>query len=198
MLVHFYEIRGCTCANVDNHPVLVAPANMQLDRLTYYHFVLLEDGRWVHFLTPEEYAHVMKGYPAHDVVFHQPGTPLPLQQSTPEDTAKGNLLALIGLGLNLAGIVLIVLLTLFSAALDTETEPSLYECLMVLPCLAQIAAFILMIVTRIRYPDNTFGKVLMWVLIVEVILAVLAIIALIVFCAVACNYCVSEMKRCPG
>jgi hypothetical protein len=183
MVVHFYEIRNCTCANVDNRPVLVAPEDLLLDLLTYYEFVLLEDGRWVHFLNAEEYAHVMTGYPDHDVVFRHPDAPPPVRQPTPEETANGNQPAAIGIGLTCAGTILTVVFLFGNLLLP-----------LVLPCGMQIAAFVLMIYTRIRYPDNRLGNILKWILIVEVILTVLSAIAVVISCVAACDSCI---RSCP-
>ena len=169
MVVHFYEIQGCTCDNVDNRPVLVAPKDLPLDMLAYYEFVLLEDGRWVHFLTTEEYAHVMKGYPDHDVVFRHPYTYPPMKQCTPEETAKGNKLARLGIGLACGSLVLagIIHFIVEKEMLSNQTPLVLLGVLIVA---AQIAAFRLMSRTRSRYPDNKLGIVLKRIFIAELIL----------------------------
>ena len=58
--------------------------------------------------------------------------------------------------------------------------------------LAGTASFVVMIITRLRYPKNKRGKVLMWIFIVLAILTVLAMIALIV----ACVSCLDSMRNC--
>jgi uncharacterized membrane protein len=45
-----------------------------------------------------------------------------------------------------------------------------------------LAAIVLMVIVRIKYPKNTFGKVLMWLYIVLVAIAALLVVACIAFC----------------
>lgn len=45
-----------------------------------------------------------------------------------------------------------------------------------------LASIVLMVFVRIKYPKNTFGKLLMWAYIALVVIAVLLIVALIAFC----------------
>ena len=59
---------------------------------------------------------------------------------------------------------------------------------------AGLASFIIMLVTRIRYPKNTAGKVLMWFFIIGAILLAIATVLLII----ACASCLNELKNCPG
>ena len=52
--------------------------------------------------------------------------------------------------------------------------------------ISSIAAIVLMIVARVKYPKNTFAKVLMWLYIATVIIYVLLMIAIIIACGIAC------------
>lgn len=45
-----------------------------------------------------------------------------------------------------------------------------------------LASIVLMVFVRIKYPKNTFGKLLMWVYIALAVISVLLIVALIAFC----------------
>lgn len=203
MLVHFYEIPGCTCANADGRPVLIAPNGTAPTLLTKYEFVLLEDGRWCHFLTTPEYEHVMTGYPNRDVIFGDPAAVrMPVQETAPADPSEGNRMADIGLIL----LAVSVLLPMAAGGLmtgmtvDQETADStvtqmlsqLVTIASAIGTLAGTASFVVMIITRIRYPKNKRGKVLMWIFIVLAILTALAMIALIV----ACVSCLDSMRNC--
>jgi len=53
--------------------------------------------------------------------------------------------------------------------------------------LCPLAGFVLMIYVRVKYPDNTYGKVVMWVHIVFAIIFVVSIILLYIACYLACN-----------
>ncbi len=61
-------------------------------------------------------------------------------------------------------------------------------------CLSGIAAIVLMIVARVKYPKNTFAKVVMWIYIGQAILSVVATILTIIFCAASFSYCVNEFN----
>lgn len=61
-------------------------------------------------------------------------------------------------------------------------------------CLSGIAAIVLMIVARVKYPKNTFAKVVMWIYIGQAILSVVATILTIIFCAASLSYCVNEFN----
>ena len=204
MYVHFYEIRGCICDNVDNRPVLVAPRDTRLDLLTKYQFVLLTDGRWVHFLTNDEYAHVMTGYPNRDVTFcaapqYTPMPSAPMQESE-EDCRRGNLLAGIGLGLFVLYLIISFgewgIMEVLDNAERTKEAINLAEIVNGFLLLMPIASFVLMLITRIRYPKNVMGKVLMWVFIVSGILLALFIIAILVTCVACLNECSQAGGRC--
>ncbi len=207
MFVHYYDVRCCTCANVDNRPVLIAPPDTGYDLLTMHEFVLLADGRWCHFLTQQEYEHVMTGYPNHDVSFGSQvyQAPLPTIED-PEKVKAGNRCALIafilfGTSILLPGIAALLMggfNVLTETAKDSESGnpiiTGISSILGGISSLTEIAAFVMMIVTRVKYPKNVWGKVLMWIYIVLGILIVIGMVLLIL----ACAYCVNEMRRCPG
>ena len=57
---------------------------------------------------------------------------------------------------------------------------------------SRIAAWVLMIVARVKCPQNKFAKVLMWVYIGILIASVLAAIVLIIFLAAMCHACTED------
>jgi cbb3-type cytochrome oxidase subunit 1 len=56
--------------------------------------------------------------------------------------------------------------------------------------LAHSAGFVLMIIARVKYPKNTFAKVLMWIYIIGIVLSVIATILVIA----SCLYCASQCR----
>ena len=198
MLVHFYEIRGCTCDNVDNRPVLVAPDYCPLEQLTHYQFVLLEDGRWVHFLTSQEYAYVMTGYSHRDVVFSTLPESVLTDLNIPEDPSRGNIFGGLGLGLFVGSIAACILIGFLLRALDEDQSIIIIQAAAYLPLVLEIGSFAMMLYTRIRYPKNILGKVLMWLFIVEAVLIVIALIAAVIACIACANQCITSIKDCPG
>ena len=61
-----------------------------------------------------------------------------------------------------------------------------------------LAGLVTMIVTRIKYPKNTLGKVAMWTYIVITVLEVLAVIIFTIACIVAGIALLEACKNCPG
>ena len=204
MYVHFYEIRGCTCDNVDSRPVLVAPRDTRLDLLTKYQFILLADGRWVHFLTNDEYAYVMTGYPNRDVTFYTApqytASPAAMPQESEEDKRRGNLLAGIGLGLFVLYLIVNFGEWGFMKALESNSHAGettdLIAAINSILLLMPVTSFVLMLITRIKYPKNVLGKVLMWVFIVSGILLAFLVIATLVACVACLNECSQAGGRC--
>lgn len=59
-----------------------------------------------------------------------------------------------------------------------------------------IASLAVMIYVRVKYPQNTFGKVIMWLYIVCIVLGLLYIAVLIIACGIALNACLDGLKGC--
>jgi hypothetical protein len=59
-----------------------------------------------------------------------------------------------------------------------------------------IAAFVLMIYVRVKYPKNTFGKVLMWVYISVIVIYMIFIIVIFISIGLACGACIIELENC--
>ena len=108
----------------------------------------------------------------------------------PEDKKKANMLCTIslilkyGMGL-IVGVTSGVFSTIASSSTSHTAISSINAVLASLSGIAGLGAFVLMIVVRVKYPKNTFGKVIMWIYIIELILSILAAIILIVACASA-------------
>lgn len=61
--------------------------------------------------------------------------------------------------------------------------------------LASIAALVVIIYVRVKYPKNIFGKVLMWVYIVLFILYIITMAVIIIACGIACAACTNECQK---
>ena len=55
-----------------------------------------------------------------------------------------------------------------------------------------LVAIVLMIYVRIKYPQNLFGKILMWLYIILIILAILFLI----FVFIMCSTCIGGVESC--
>ena len=96
-----------------------------------------------------------------------------------EDDKKANLLCTISLILGFgSGMIYAILSSIFK-----ELEPffsSIYS-------LCPLASLVFMIIARVKYPNNKFAKVLMWIYIILTILGIIAFIVFAVACFIMCN-----------
>ena len=114
----------------------------------------------------------------------------------PEENKKANKLGIISVILYFGGPVLSYIfyiimyaLTTVSSSVYSEASTILYGLLtMVLGVLSigcRTTAYVFMIIMRVKYPNNTFGKVLMWVyiglLITSIVFTILAFVLLFSF-----------------
>ena len=130
---------------------------------------------------------------------------MPQPELSPEDKKQANKLCIISMVLMFAPIVIIFIKDIILGIMyDTGTEEFLYNIagsyvlestltFLLIGC--GIAAPVLMILVRVKYPQSVFGKVLMWLYIVLAILAVIFIAVTIISCGLAFASCV---RSCPG
>ncbi|MBR6483845.1 MAG: hypothetical protein IKT14_02395 [Clostridiales bacterium] len=106
-----------------------------------------------------------------------------------DNNKKANKLCLISLGLSfgLPLIFGIVCAALKAFGMDEESVLTVTTVGSIALCPAEIAGLILMIVVRAKYPSNKFGKVLMIIYIVVMVLGVLAVIYMIGSCFKSCQ-----------
>ena len=112
---------------------------------------------------------------------------------TPEDKHNANLLCIISL-ICMYGVPFITGLftSLFTRNGDISSAGSTLTSLFTsLSGLSTIAAWVLMIIVRVKYRNSTFGKVLM---IVYIVMLALVIIGFIILMA----SCISCLRSCPG
>lgn len=135
---------------------------------------------------------------------------------TLEDKKKANLLCIISILLfivpSLIAIIMAIVIasidlssggnllsSLYSASLNSPVDLGItsqimgisYVVMMGISHFARIASFVMMIVIRVKYPKNTFGKVLMWIWIV----GILIVISFVIFAVVSC---INFISSCPS
>ena len=137
MTVHYYGIANCDFNYLNGAPVIVAPPDTDSERLSQTRFEQQPDGRWVHFLTEDEYDHI--NHSSDPAVFGQ----LPASQSFI------SLLELLVVISQYAA--LIVPLILFAVKV-----PDIIAWLTGIAIL--IAGLIILIVLRVRYPARSSMK----------------------------------------
>lgn len=130
---------------------------------------------------------------------------MPRPELSPEEKKQANKLCIISMILMFAPIVIIFIKDIILGVMyDTGTEEFLYNiagsyvlestlAFLLIGC--GIAALVLMILVRVKYPQSVFGKVLMWLYIVLAILVVVFIAVTIIACGLAFASCV---RSCPG
>lgn len=186
MIVNYYGICGCECIWDQKGVFLAAPAGVQVQSLQQLGFYTAADGRWYKQLTPQESAYLnsLKNMPVVDLPAQGTSfgmTPnITFDVETPEDKKKANTMCIISLVLAFCVNPVIVA---FSRNGDDNIS--------FLNGISSIVALILMIYVRVKYPKNTFGKVLMIVYIVFFVLGLISLILMIAMCA-------SCMKDCHG
>ena len=131
-------------------------------------------------------------------------------QMSPEDRNKANMWCTISLLLTLlpsvATLITGISSGLFEAFLsfdEVEVANEIASLMMniqglfmgiqgILSTMSSVAAFIIMIYVRCKYPLSTFGKVLMWMYIANIVITLVFTVAIIVACGIACDSCISD------
>lgn len=200
MTVNYYEIMPCSAVICDGKPSLLAPPDTYDPQLLMkYQFLQMPDGCWIHFLTEKEHKYL-------DTHRNEPVVTInhSLNTDSPEDHKAGNTLAAAGLGAFAMQYLLAgssQLWQIMHTAEETAsqaTTASTMSFLSGIGMLCGIASFVLMLTTRIKYPNNTLGKILMWIFIIHgILVAAVIAIAMIAFLYL-CTECVDGMQNCPG
>lgn len=133
--------------------------------------------------------------------FNQPQQPL--FSDSAQDKKNANILCIISLVCYCLPVVLnsIYYVVLTSSidyttySYDYDSAGSMSMIISALNFMLFIAAWVLMIVARVKYKNSTFAKVLMWVYIGLFILGVILTVVIIVTCAATLN---SMLSDCPG
>ena len=130
---------------------------------------------------------------------------MPRPDLSPEDKKQADKLCIISMILMFAPMVIIFLKNIILGLLfDAGKEEFYYNIassyvlgsiLTFLMAGCGIAALVLMILVRVKYPQSVFGKVLMWLYIALAILVVVFIAVTIIACGLAFASCV---RSCPG
>lgn len=121
---------------------------------------------------------------------------------SPEENKRANILCVISLACEVAPMflngILSALLTVNGVWNVGDARAFMENIGGVLSGLLCIAGIVLLIIVRVKYPKNVFGKVLMWVYIVIGVIMLLLMIVAMIFLMAACNACVHELRNCSG
>jgi uncharacterized membrane protein len=130
---------------------------------------------------------------------------MPRPELSPEDKKQADKLCIISMILMFAPMAVIFIKNIILGLLfDAGKEEFYYNIassyvlgsiLTFLMAGCGIAALVLMILVRVKYPQSVFGKVLMWLYIALAILVVVFIAVTIIACGLAFISCV---RNCPG
>lgn len=111
---------------------------------------------------------------------------------SPEDNKKANKLSLISLALFFGPSILTGVIVPIVGSI-TEGSGSVYNMLTGILSMidgsAWLASIIIMIIVRVKYPKNVFGKVIMWIYILLIILSVVLFAIVMISCAIMCRSC---------
>lgn len=101
-----------------------------------------------------------------------------------EENKKANKLCIISLCLKY--IPTVISGALYGISSDSNFITNLLICLL---GLCPLAAFVIMITVRVKYPKNKFGKIIMWIYIIELILTIISILIIIITCGTILRDC---------
>ena len=125
---------------------------------------------------------------------------MPPQQKSndisPEDNHTANIYCVISLfctfAIPLAAMIILPAMARIFGSGENDGTTSIFSSALSTICgLSHLAGWVLMIVTRVRFPKNKFGKVLMIVYLALLALVVIGIIVLIISC-------IKCLQDCPG
>lgn len=102
----------------------------------------------------------------------------------------------ISLGLFLTPFLLAIVFEALKDAFDFYDVENAVNILSESSGLFYLGALVFMIIVRVKYPKNVFGKVLMWIYITITIISIIAVAVMIVACSIACNVCMEEIQGC--
>ena len=185
MLVHFFEVRNCTFESYKGNPVLFAPSDTDDDTLMKRGFRISKEERWYRPVDMKEYNYIVYWAQYGDVEINDVTSqninnfnmPMPYVQRQQSDNTA-NILCYVSIGLMALGFPMSFLGTILVGGLFF------------------IAALVLMIIVRVKYPQNQFGKVLCIVYIVLAAIALILTIAAMIIIAIVCNQIISDCESC--
>ena len=185
MVVHFYEVRNCTFEGYKGDPVLFAPADTDDDTLMKRGFRRNKEGRWFRPVNMAEYNFISYSAQFGDVTINDAnaGYIMNFNAASPYNQKY--------YGDNTANVLCFVSIGLMASAI-----PATLLATVLVGGAFFIAAIILMIIVRVRYPYSQFGKVLCIVYIVLSILVILFTIAVMVLIAIICNQMMNDCESC--
>ena len=127
----------------------------------------------------QSYPNNLQGYPV-DPQFDK-------KYISPEDNQKANIMCVISLVCHfivpfLGSFLLGGMTSSFTETNDVSAGSTITSLFSLIVSCSYLASWVLMIIVRVKYKNNTFGKVIMWIYIILLALGIIAVIILIVTC----------------
>ncbi len=118
----------------------------------------------------------------------------------PVDNHSANLLCTISLILYFGGPITTFMLYLVMAVGYSTTESlgifgNVLSLMTLLSSMSGLAAYVLMIIARVKYPKSKYAKVVMWIYIVLFILGIIAFAALAIYCGWYIGNCLDKLGQ---
>ena len=163
MTVHFYMIKNCSMETINGRRMLIAPPGTERSLLHEYGFHPLGQGRMFRTLSDQEYEFIL-----HEAQNQPPGTPVSFSMTEQDKTGvldmmknkrAGNRLCI----LSVLFLIIQIPVFLYGAkylsliGVNTKNTPLIPVCLAVF----SLAAWILLIIVRVRYPENKTAQYLL-------------------------------------
>ena len=103
-------------------------------------------------------------------------------KESPEEKKKANILCLISVILPFCPTIFVMITSVFNIKNDILT--TIFGAIV---SVCNLAALVLMIVVRVKYPKNLFGKILMWFYIITIVGGLILTIVFMISCAIMCE-----------
>lgn len=191
MTVNFFEIRNCSFETYMGEPVLFAPSDTDETVLMTRGFRRNEEGRWFRPVNMAEYNFIAAYAYCGEATIDENNTGYINNYAPPVPYMQQNYGQQVGYADNTPNILCYV-----SVGLCAVGFPMSFIGTILVGGLFFIAALILMIIVRVKYPHNTFGKVLCIVYIVLGAVALILTIAAAIIIAIACNQFLNDCNSC--
>lgn len=196
MRIQYGDIRDCELFQNDKQFLLIAPQGTDQNELIRNGFVQMADGSWHHYLTAQEFQYIRQHW-NDEVILLQ--VAVRNGEETPEDRHRAHILCFVSLGLLAGSWAIGAISAVMLSRSEGDYADTIMELIYGVCGLCNLGAFVTMIVTRVKYPNSRFGKILMWCYIGYLILQVILVVAVIIACSVGFAMCLNELQGgCPG
>ena len=183
MTVHYYEVKNCLLGQAVGKPALFPPDDADEKQLDKNGFVKWnESGKWCRFLTNEEYQYIMRFemFGTATLNDHTKMNDSDITNDSENDDGTAKWLSLASVALMIFSLI---------GIFETKSGDLVYMFLW-------IVALVLIIIVRVRYPNNALGKTTMKIYTVLTVAGFVFTILAIIACVVVGSMLINTFCDC--